>query len=211
MRGVGRLGQAVLLALVVLVVAGCGDLKGSAAPSCAQEYLSTTILIRSCVSPDGRWAVHSASGRSDVVVFTRAATTKAVARYGADLLDTNVTWVKPHTLLFVDAAGNLVAVNPPAQPRTVAGGVKNFWISPDSRWIGVWRTRTGELLSMDGTTCRLVPLRSPANTTSVSFGSDSKSVVVTWELPGLNSRSLPQERGSQTPIAGLHQRCSARG
>lgn len=141
-----------------------------------------------CPSPDGAW-----TARYTRYTFEPQSASLWLAHDGSrgvrmyrsrDACCINVTWARPHTLLFIDDY-QLIRLNPDTRRHSeITGDSSNFVVSRDGRWLAEWNAGSSEsrssvsVHSVDGNTCLRIPHLADETDDGVGFTRDSKSVVI---------------------------------
>lgn len=173
-----------LLALIGLLLAGCGGTTGTAV---SHSDVTAAAICQppemSCPSPDGVWSVAYPHGSLRV---SHRGSREVVVYQSNDACCTNITWAKPHTLLFDDDY-RVFRLDPVTRKHRMIASWSDFVVSPDGHWItgGAYvggsaaPPETVGVLPMDGKTCLAVPHSSHESDEPAGFTHDGKSVVVT--------------------------------
>src|SRR5690242_591209 len=195
----------VLAALIGLLLAGCGGVRGTAAteaqvngsPICeAIPHRGVPPAPRqSCPSPDGAWSVTYTGAYPVGTLWLSHHGSARVRAYKSVGLAccTNVTWAKPHTLLFDDDY-QVFRLNPVTRTHKMIAGWSDFVVSLNGRWIAGYAyggssaapALTVGVLSVDGKTCLTVPHGSHESDAPAGFSKDSSNVIIVRDgyLPG---------------------------
>lgn len=183
-------GRLLVVPLLGLTLAGCGesvtavsDADVAEAAVCAQYPTSGT----SCSSPDGAFSVTftGTEPRGSIELSRGGARSVLVMYHSTNACCTDVTWAKPHTLLFDDDY-QLIRLEPLTRTHTTIASWSDFVVSPDGRWIAGYSyvggsaapALTVRVLSVDGKTCLAVPHGSHESDSPAGFTRDGKRVIV---------------------------------
>jgi hypothetical protein len=156
--------------LVTVVLVGCGGTTKSAfvgravhAPLCYQGRPTP----KPCRSPDGRWTVRFKAGipgrLPGRLVVTQLATGEQTVDYSSleECCD-DITWARPHTLVFADDYRTFV-LDPTKGKATFLAGFTDFYVSPDGRWVAGYaeapssQPQPAGLVSLATGKCVLIP------------------------------------------------------
>jgi len=205
-----------LCALAAVVVAGCGSSGGlggskptgiaSIAAQCFQ-YGGPAESGAPCRSPDGEWKV--IYGWHPRGLFFRRGAGVEVEKYSShDACCDMVTWVKPHTLLFVDDY-RLLRLDPATGRSRQIAAFSDFVASPNERWLAGWAdpgphdASTVYVESPDGRTCLVVPHTTHESDTAAGFTPDSENAIVARSPFSPNNGTTGASQLVQYPISAL--------
>jgi hypothetical protein len=138
------LGRLFLVVALAVVFAGCGGGFGVTptgpavkAPVCLMRGTGKGTL-GTCRSPDGAWRVtvtNLVGGWWCALYLTRVSSGRRVRMFSRhDAGCDDLTWAKPHLLLFEWNYG-LYTLNPATGQVTNPALLSNFVVSPDARWV----------------------------------------------------------------------------
>jgi hypothetical protein len=156
------------------------------------------------------------SSGSCSINLTRLSTGRQVQMFRSKDACSEVTWGKPHQLLF-QTDNDFYTLNPATRyPVTRPAAFAEFVVSPNRRWVaGDDATGAPEapqtavyLLTPDASTCLMVPLGPHRTDQVVGFGRDSKSLIVS-SAPWNGTSSPPgNTRLRQFQLSSLHTDCN---
>jgi hypothetical protein len=163
----------VVLVGLTLVSAGTVTARASSPPTGLAER-----------SPDGKWSVlysrRNGYGRLDV---TNLQTGRRYRMYRSnDSCCDDVTWVKPHLLIFVDDY-KVKTLDPNARRAVRIAGFSQFALSHDGRLVagyaesGGHAAETVEVVPIAGGRCRAVARRLDQDDSSPSFSRDDHALT----------------------------------
>ena len=154
---------------------------GSAAPSSAAKVAALFQRL----SPDRKWQViysrQNGYGRLDLIE-RRTGRRYRMYRSNDSCCD-QITWVAPHTLIFVDDY-RVKTLDPDRRRVTRIAGFSNFVLSPDRRWVAGYADTGGhsaesvDVVPLAGGACLAVPKRPDQDVAYPRFSSDSRFVSV---------------------------------
>ena len=162
-------------------------------------------------SPDGRWNVlysrRNGYGRLDV---TNLRTGKKYRMYRSnDSCCDQITWVRPHLLIFVDDY-NVKTLDPTTRRLVRIAGFSNFTISHDGRLVAGYASTGGhaaetvEVVPITGGRCRAVPHRPDQDDSSPGFARSDKALIVVRQHFDLQlGYTVGQSRLVTVPLTAL--------
>jgi hypothetical protein len=151
----------------------------------AVAALAVVSVARGAVSPDRRWDVafsrKNGYGRLDL---TDRSTGRMYRMYRSnDACCEEITWVRPHTLVFVDDY-RVMRLDPTTRRVVRIAGFSNFTVAPNGRWIAGWADSGGHsaetvhVVPLAGGSCLVVPHRADQDDSDPRFSTDSRTVLV---------------------------------
>lgn len=129
--------------------------------------------------------------------------------HSADACCTNLTWARPHLLLFDDDY-RVFTLDPTTRAVRAIAGFSEFLVSPDGRWMAGFAGQPPELpetvgvVSLRKPGCLVVPHGTQETDEIAGFTRDSKSVIV--GRTDLESSGRPS-RLVQFALSALHTAC----
>jgi hypothetical protein len=204
---------------IALLAAGCG---GSGTPPGAKPTGTASITQQclqyagpgtggtTCRSPDGAWKV--TYRRAGLYLNRRGTGTSLRMYHSNDSCCDMITWVRPHTLLFVDDY-RVFRLDPATRRRSKIAGFSNFVVSPNQRWLAGWadagpnETSTVDIESTKGTNCLAVPHTPHQTDTAAGFTPDGKNVIVRRMQFSTSGGPYGLARLVQYAIGSLHGHC----
>lgn len=166
--------RVVLFVLAALALISAGSVHASSPP--------TGIAVG---SPDGKWSVlysrKNGYGRLDVT-NTRTGRRYRMYRSNDSCCD-EITWVKPHLLIFVDDY-NVKTLDPATRRLTRIAGFSDFTVSHNGRLVAGYADSGGhaaeivEIVPITGGLCRAVRHPPDQDDSSPTFSRNDKAVIV---------------------------------
>jgi hypothetical protein len=211
-----RYGVPVVVIAFVVVAAGYrGSAAGSTvvgravkAPRCPVHQVSRREE-GSCLSPDRLWRLtyRARSGSKGKLFLARRRQAKSTLMYAGDGFLSDITWAKPHLLLFINDF-QVMSLDPARRKVRHLAQLDGFVLAPNGRWFaGLGAGGPGNpvashvyVLSANERNCLVVP----GEAVSVrGFTRDNKSVIV------LRALKYPKTRLSRFALASLRAGCPA--
>ena len=164
-----------MLVSVVMVAAGCGH----------RSVQPDRIVQSGYVSPDGKWslAVTRKHGYGHLDI-TQRATRHVFRMYSSnDACCAQITWVRPHLLIFIDDY-QTKTLDPVTKRVVTIAGFSNFVLSVDGRWVAGWADCGGhcaeavDVVPITGGRCEQVPRRPNQDDNAVRFSRDGRSLTI---------------------------------
>ncbi len=154
------------------------------APATLPNVAKVTPLLQR-LSPDRKWQLiysrQNGYGRLDLI-DRRTGRRYRMYRSNDSCCD-QITWVAPHTLIFVDDY-KVKTLDPDRRRVRQIAGFSNFVISPNGRWVagyadtGGHRPQSVDVVPLAGGACLAVPKRPDQDVGYPSFSADSRFVSV---------------------------------
>lgn len=177
-----------LFALLAVITTGCGGasrgMKPTSVAASTQACAQAPASGMTCRSPDGAWTVRFYSGPGTLWLARRGGGPSWVKAYRShDACCAEITWAKPHTLLFDDDY-RLFHLDPATRRHMKVAGWSTFVVSPDGRWIAGYdqgppeEAETVGVIPISGARCGTVPHTAHQSDEVVGFTADSKNVIV---------------------------------
>jgi hypothetical protein len=207
-------------ALLVLgvVLAGCGGSSNGTTPTgaalqlpqCPVTPLSSKLIVGTCHSPDSAWRLQyrraTASGR---LFLARGQGNSVEMYHSSNDCCENITWAKPHLLLFVDYP-LVETLDPTTRTVTMLGQLNDAVVSLNGRWVaGSGAAGPGDpvattvyVLGVDAKKCLVVP---GTSADAAGFTRDGTSVIVRRNV---DPEKQPQMR--QFALSSLKADCPPR-
>jgi hypothetical protein len=161
-------------------------------------------------SPDGKWSVDfsrkNGYGRLDLT--ERSMGTVFRMYRSNDGCCSDLTWVAPHLLVFVDDYRTFV-LDPTTRRHTRIAGFSNIAVSRDGKWVAGWADSGGHsaervaVVPIRGGRCRAVPKRANEDDTYPRFSRDSRSITVLRRTYDAKTDSWAHEREVTVPLSRL--------
>jgi hypothetical protein len=172
--------------------------------------LAATATFAGTPSPDGQWSVafsrKNGYGRLDL---TQRSMGRVFRMYRSnDGCCSDITWVAPHLLVFVDDYRTFV-LDPTTRRATKIAGFSNIAVSRDGKWVAGWADSGGHsaelvaVVPLQGGRCRAVPKRAREDDTFPRFSRDSRSITVIRRTYDPKTESWTHEREVTVPLARL--------
>jgi len=164
-----------VLASIVVVASGWGHV--SVQPD--------RVVESGYVSPDGKWILAFARkhgyGHLDI---TQRATRRVFRMYSSnDSCCAEITWVRPHLLIFIDDY-RTKTLDPVTKQVVTIAGFSNFVLSADGRLVAGWADCGGhcaeavDVVPITGGRCRQVPHKPDQDDQAVRFSRDDRSLTI---------------------------------
>jgi hypothetical protein len=169
-----------LVLLLVLAVGLGAPFGGHNATEHTRQVVSSVY-----VSPDRKWSLaygrKHGYGHLDV---TERATGRVFRMYSSnDGCCAQITWLRPHLLIFVDDYHTKTLAPATRRVATIAH-FSNFVVSPDGRWVAGWADcgthcqESVDVVRITGGQCRTVPRRPAQDDNALRFSRDGRTLTI---------------------------------
>jgi hypothetical protein len=163
----------------------CLALVAAAVSLGSNAHATAAGFSASDVSPDRVWSVvySRANGYGRLDLTDRTTGRRSRMYRSNDSCCAQMTWVRRHTLVFVDDY-NVRTLDPVTRRVTRIAGFSNFVVSPNARWIAGWAScgghcaQTVEVVPLAGGACKAVRHQDDQDDSFPFFSSDSRRITV---------------------------------